>query len=182
MSGGFLSVGHSDRPLAGFLDMLHGAGVRKVIDVRSFPKSRANPEYGIDRLPEALAAAQIGYRHLVALGGRRGRQAGVDPAVNALWRVGSFHNYADYALGDAFAEAFAELVAEGGDSVVAVMCAEAVRWRCHRRIIVDRLLMRGQPVAHLMGPGKIGEARLTPGARIERGVLTYPAADPAPAP
>ena len=176
MSGGFLSVGHSSRPLAEFLDMLHGAGVRKVIDVRSFPKSRTHPQYGIARLPGALAAKGIGYRHLAALGGRRGRQAGVDPASNALWRVESFHNYADYALGDAFGEAFAQLVAEGRDSVVAVMCAEAAWWRCHRRIIVDRLLVQGLPVAHLMAPGRVAEASLTPGARVAQGVLTYPAA------
>jgi uncharacterized protein (DUF488 family) len=171
----FLSVGHSSRSLDEFLDMLRSAGVGMVIDVRSFPKSRANPVYNTDRLPDDLAAVQIGYRHLVDLGGRRGRQAGVDPAVNALWRVASFHNYADYALGDAFGSALADLAQEGSDRTVAIMCAEAVWWRCHRRIIADHLLARGLSVAHLMAPDRIEPARLTPGARVERGRVTYPA-------
>ena len=178
MEAGFTTIGHSNRPLDEFLDMLRDARVRLVADVRSFPRSRANPSYNIDRLPDDLARAQIGYRHFPDLGGRRSHQPGIDPALNALWRVASFHNYADYALGAAYAAAFAELLRLGGDQRLAVMCAEAVWWRCHRRIIADYLLAGGHAVTHLMGPRQSEPARLTPGAQPRPdGTVIYPSAD-----
>lgn len=174
----FVTIGHSTRAPGEFLDMLRAAGVRMVLDVRAFPRSRRNPEYNIDRLPATLAECQIGYRHAPALGGRRPRQAGVDPAVNALWRVQSFHNYADYALGGDFAAAFAELEELGRQQRIAVMCSEAVWWRCHRRIIADHLLFSGHPVDHLMGPGHTDPAVPTRGAHCTAdGAVTYPAAE-----
>lgn len=175
MATGFTTIGHSTRELDEFVDMLRQAGVEQVIDVRSFPRSRANPDYNIDRLPADLARVQMGYRHDPDLGGRRGRQAGVDDAVNALWRVRSFHNYADYALGETFGAAFDVLLRLGQERRLALMCAEAVWWRCHRRIITDYLLLNGCPVEHLMGPRQTEPARPTAGARrTEAGKVVYP--------
>lgn len=177
MTALFTTVGHSNRTLDRFLDMLRHARIDRVVDVRSFPRSRNNPVFNIDRLPEDLARAGIGYRHCPAMGGRRPKQPGVDERINALWRVRSFHNYADYALGEAFGAAFAELVRMGREERLAIMCSEAVWWRCHRRIIADYLLSNGHDVDHLMGSGRIDPAALTPGARkTARGTVVYPAA------
>lgn len=155
--------------------MLRGSAVDVVVDVRSFPRSRSNPVYNVDTLPDRLAERQIGYRHLAALGGRRGRQADVPSETNAGWRNSSFHNYADYALSEEFAGAFAELVDLGRTRHLAMMCAEAVWWRCHRRIIADHLIFAGHQVVHLMEPGKEAIAKPTPGARrTNDGLLVYP--------
>lgn len=175
MAAGFATIGHSTRPLDEFLDVLRAARVELLVDVRTFPRSRTNPAYNIDRLPDDLGEVQIGYRHVPALGGRRPRQPGVPDELNALWRVRSFHNYADYALGPEFAEAFAELLRLGAGRRLALMCAEAVWWRCHRRIITDWLLLHGEAVDHLMGPGQTEAARPTPGAvRRDDGKVVYP--------
>lgn len=172
----FTTIGHSNRSLGEFLDMLGNARIELLIDVRSFPRSRANPVFNIDRLPDDLAQVQIGYRHCPALGGRRPKQSGVDEDLNAMWRVQSFHNYADYALSDAFAAAFDELVHLGRDRRLALMCSEAVWWRCHRRIITDYLLLNGHAVDHLMAPGHIDHAVPTSGARkTAQGKVVYPA-------
>lgn len=172
----FMTIGHSNRSLSEFMDMLREAGVRLLVDVRSFPRSRANPVFNIDAFPEALAQVQIAYRHCPDLGGRRKKQPDVDEHVNALWRVQSFHNYADYALGAEFAAALEELLRLGRDQTLALMCSEAVWWRCHRRIITDHLLLNGHPVDHLMGPGQIDHASPTPGAiRRADGKIVYPA-------
>lgn len=172
----FTTLGHSNRSLDEVLEMLRAAQVALLVDVRAFPRSRTNPSFNIDHLPDDLARVQIGYRHAPALGGRRPRQPGIDDRINALWRVQSFHNYADYALGPMFGAAFGELVELGHKRRLALMCSEAVWWRCHRRIITDYLLLNGHPVDHLMGPGQIDPARPTPGAqRTAEGKVTYPA-------
>lgn len=179
MAASFTTVGHSNRSLEEFVDLLRAAKVELLVDVRAFPRSRSNPAFNIESLPGELAPLGIAYRHCAALGGRRRKQSGVDACCNARWRVRSFHNYADYALGPAFAAAFAELVRLGGDRRVALMCSEAVWWRCHRRIITDYLLLNGHEVEHLMGPGKIDRATPTPGAqKTAAGKVIYPA-DPA---
>ena len=176
----FVTIGHSNRSLDEFLDMLRVAQVGEVIDVRRFPRSRTNPAYNIDLLPEALAPLQIGYRHWPVLGGRRPRQPGVDEQINALWRVQSFHNYADYALSDEFAAALGRLERLGRNRRLALMCSEAVWWRCHRRIIADHLLLDGYAVDHLMGPGHSEHATPTPGAeKTTQGKVVYPASSPA---
>lgn len=177
MGASFATIGHSNRALDEFLDMLRESRVGILIDVRAFPRSRTNPTYNIDRLPEDLSRFQIGYQHWPAFGGRRPRQTGIDESVNALWRVQSFHNFADYALGSEFAAAFGELVHLGHDRRLALMCSEAVWWRCHRRIITDYLLLNGHPVEHLMAPGRIEHATPTRGARkTAEGKIIYPAA------
>ncbi|MCA1334885.1 MULTISPECIES: DUF488 domain-containing protein [Rhodobacterales] len=176
MSGGFATIGHSNRSPQTVIDMLREAGVRLLIDVRSFPKSRSNPDFNDDTFPQSLADYQIGYRHMLALGGRRPKQPDVANDLNAFWRVRSFHNYADYALGSDFRNAFTELLDLGQSQSVAMMCSEAVWWRCHRRIITDWLLLHGQEVRHLMAPGRIDVAELTEGAQLrEDGAVIYPA-------
>ena len=176
MAAQFVTIGHSNRSLDEFLDMLRAAPVELVIDVRAFPRSRSNPAFNIDLLPEDLARTQISYRHMPALGGRRPKQTGVDESLNALWRVQSFHNYADYALGEAFAGAFDDLVSLGRDHRLALMCSEAVWWRCHRRIIADYLIARGETVFHIMSADRLEPARLTPGAAVQPdGRILYPA-------
>ncbi len=176
METGFVTIGHSDRTLDELMDMLREARVDLVVDVRSFPRSRSNPVFNIENLPSSLAQRQIAYDHYPDLGGRRPKQTSVDPDLNALWRVGSFHNYADYALGGTFGAAFDALIAVGRARRVAIMCAEAVWWRCHRRIVADYLLLNGHRVDHLMAPGRSDAATPTPGAkRRPDGKLIYPA-------
>jgi uncharacterized protein (DUF488 family) len=171
----FFTIGHSNRTLDTFTAILRDAQVNLVVDVRSFPKSRSNPTYNVDALPERLAERQIGYRHMPALGGRRGRQPEVPDELNAVWRNRSFHNYADYALSEEFALALDELIALGESPRIAMMCAEAVWWRCHRRIIADHLILSGHEVAHLMGEGREELARPTRGARrTSEGQVVYP--------
>jgi uncharacterized protein (DUF488 family) len=177
MTKPFYTIGHSTRSVAEFVHLLAPAEVTLVADVRAFPRSRSNPQFNADTLPQALAAFGIAYEHLPELGGRRGRQADVPPARNGLWENRSFHNYADYAEGEAFGAGLARLIDLGRGRRCAIMCAEAVWWRCHRRIIADYLIGRGEQVFHLLPDGRIEPAKRTPGARRRRdGTLAYPAA------
>lgn len=172
----FYTIGHSTRSVDEFVQMLHSAGITLVADVRSVPRSRTNPQYNRDVLPEALALSQIGYEHVAALGGLRGRERNVPPEVNAFWQNKSFHNYADYAIGDEFHAGLARLRALGRTQCCAIMCAEALWWRCHRRIIADYLLAEGDGVFHILGPGHVEAADMTKAARPDApGILTYPA-------
>jgi uncharacterized protein (DUF488 family) len=172
----FFTIGHSNRSLAAFVGLLQAAEVELVADIRTVPKSRANPQFNRDSLPGSLLGFGIGYEHMGALGGLRGRTA--TPAeVNGLWENRSFHNYADYALTAPFAAGLAHLVAAGRGRRSAVMCSEAVWWRCHRRIVADWLIARGETVVHIMGEGRLEPARLTPGAVVRPdGTVVYPAA------
>lgn len=176
----FLTIGHSNRQPEEFIEMLQDAQVNLLVDVRSFPRSRANPAFNIDTLPDILSQVQIGYQHFPALGGRRPKQKHVEEAVNSLWRVQSFHNYADYALSDAFGTALLELLKLGERFRVALMCSEAVWWRCHRRIITDYLLLDGHDVDHLMSAGHREHAKPTHGAvKTSDGKVAYPPTEPA---
>jgi len=176
MAHPFHTIGHSTRPVAEFVDLLRDAGVTLVVDVRTVPRSRTNPQYNGDVLPETLAASQIGYEHIAALGGLRHKSRDVAASVNAFWQNDSFHNYADYAMTAAFRDGLARLRELGGRQRSAIMCAEAVWWRCHRRIIADYLLAGGDAVFHIMGPHHVDPARMTEAARREPdGRLTYPA-------
>jgi uncharacterized protein (DUF488 family) len=172
----FFTIGHSTRPLAEFVALLREAQIELLVDVRLLPRSRTNPQYNQDALPQALAAHQIGYEHIAALGGRRGKSADVASGVNAFWQNASFHNYADYAMSETFHAAFMRLRELGHTRTCAIMCAEAVWWRCHRRIIADYLLAAGETVLHIMGAGHIVPAEMTKAAeRAEAGALVYPA-------
>lgn len=171
----FFSIGHSTRPLDEFLEILRGAQVTQLADVRAFPYSRRFPQFDGSALARTLAAEGIGYQHFRALGGRRGKQPGVDPQRNGHWRSVSFHNYADYALGAEFGEAFAQLRALGSRGACAVMCAEAYWRQCHRQIICDHLLHHGHPVIHLIDAKRREPAILNPAARADaQGQLVYP--------
>jgi len=171
----YFTVGHSTRPLAEFIDLLEPNGVARVIDVRSFPRSRTNAQYNVESLPAALESHGIGYEHMPALGGKRGRSRDVPEDTNAFWDVEGFHNYADYALGDEFRRGLERLLAIGDRERVAVMCAEAVWWRCHRRIIADYLLAADRDVWHILARDNVEPARITAAARPgPAGMLVYP--------
>jgi uncharacterized protein (DUF488 family) len=169
------TIGHSTRTIAEFIGLLQQVDVNLLVDVRSIPRSRAMPQFSIDNLPASLAAAGIEYQHLRALGGRRHHPKGAPPSENTYWRVVSFRNYADYAETDAFRAGLDELLALAATHQCAIMCAEAVWWRCHRRIVADYLLASGVPVEHIMGQGKLTPATITPGACVlADGTLRYP--------
>jgi uncharacterized protein (DUF488 family) len=178
----FFTIGHSTRTIAEFAELLGVGGVRMVIDIRTVPRSRTNPHYDEDRLGEALARYGIGHGRIPALGGLRRRALEVPPERNGWWRNRSFHNYADHALSMEFRTGLEELVALGRERPVAMMCSEAVWWRCHRRIVADHLIARGEAVFHLMDGGRAEPARLSEGASAAQGEVTYPARpDPGPA-
>ena len=168
------TVGHSTRSIDEFVELLQHGSAQKVIDVRTVPKSRRNPQFGEDRIEEELGRFQVSYRRIADLGGLRGKSHGVSPELNAFWENQSFHNYADYALSQTFRSALAELMEESSERTCAIMCAEAVWWRCHRRIISDYLLANGRTVLHLMGTSRVDPARLTAGARPQSDGIIYP--------
>jgi uncharacterized protein (DUF488 family) len=173
--GTIYTIGHSTRSVGELVALLREARVNLLVDVRSVPRSRTNPQFNTDTLPQVLAEAGIGYRHIRALGGLRHHPKGAPASPNTLWRNNAFRNYADYAMTGPFREGLAELRALAGEHTCAIMCAEAVWWRCHRRLVADYLLTEGVPVAHIMGPDKIEPARLTPGAEPQPGgTILYP--------
>jgi uncharacterized protein (DUF488 family) len=176
------TIGHSTRTLDEFVALLRQVDVTLLVDVRSIPRSRTTPQFNEDTLPDSLATDGIGYRHLHALGGRRHHRKGAPPSLNMYWRVAAFRNYADYAETDEFRGGLDVLRALTLDTRCAIMCAEAVWWRCHRRIITDYLLAGGIRVEHIMGPGQVVPATLTPGVRLMAdGALHYPAPEDAEA-
>jgi uncharacterized protein (DUF488 family) len=172
----FFTIGHSNRRIEAFIDLLREPGIERVVDVRKMPMSRANPQFNKDALADALAASGISYDHMPALGGLRGKAPGLPADLNGFWENRSFHNYADYALSAPFQEGLGHLIEEGRRWRSAIMCSEAVWWRCHRRLIADDLIARGETVFHIM-EGRLEPARLTGGAVIRPdGTIVYPAA------
>jgi len=172
----FFTIGHSTRSIAEFVEILQGAEVTLAVDIRTVPRSLTNPQYNKDSLPLSLEQYGIGYVHLAELGGLRGKVKTIPPEINGFWQNQSFHNYADQALTDAFHRALDKLVALGREQRLAMMCSEAVWWRCHRRLVADNLIARGETVFHLMGHGRIERATLTKGAHVSSDCLvTYPA-------
>jgi len=169
-----LAVGHSTRPIEELVELLQGAAVATLADVRTIPRSRANPQYEGGALSRALAAAGIVYAHLPALGGlRRARK----DSPNGGWRNASFRGYADHMSTPEFEEGLVQLRTLAREGPVAIMCAEAVPWRCHRSLIADALLARGVVVQHIVGRGRTRPHRLTPFARIAGRQVTYPPPD-----
>ena len=158
----FFTIGHSTRTIVEFVDLLRESGVDP-LSLRSMPRSRTNPQFNQETLPETLAPWQIGYQHIAELGGLRGN-AYAESSPNAYWRVRSFRNYADYALTAPFAAGLARLRECGSEHRCVIMCAEAVWWRCHRRIIADYLLAAAEQVKHILGKSHVDVANLTPGA------------------
>jgi uncharacterized protein (DUF488 family) len=177
--GAIYTIGHSTRTIAELVSLLQQVGVSLLVDVRSIPRSRAAPQFNGDTLATSLAAHGIGYRQLAALGGRRHHRKGAPPSLNTYWRVEAFRSYADHAATAEFRDGLEALRALAAGQRCAIMCAEAVWWRCHRRIIADYLLAGGARVEHIMGAGKVVPATLTPGARVmPDGSLLYPALEP----
>ena len=164
------TVGHSTRSAEEFIALLRAHGVDLLIDVRTLPKSRHNPQFHIDNLTATLREAGIEYRHFPQLGGLRHARR---DSHNTAWRNASFRGYADYMETAAFAGALEELVRTGEGRRAAIMCAEAVPWRCHRSMISDALLARGEPVEHIMSESKRQPHELTQFARLEAGRVSY---------
>jgi uncharacterized protein (DUF488 family) len=171
-----LTIGHSTRTLDELIALLRAHGVERLADVRAFPRSRRHPQFhpqfNIDTLPAALGAAGIDYHHLPALGGRR---AARPDSANTAWREPGFRGYADYMETAAFAGGLVSLLELASRQRVAIMCAEAQPWRCHRSLIADALVARAVPVEHIMGPGARRPHQPPPFARIAAGRVTYPA-------
>ena len=166
------TIGHSTRPIDELIEMLQQAGVGRLVDVRRFPGSRRHPQFGKEALRSALAGAGLGYRHEPDLGGRREPHP---DSPNTAWRVAAFRGYADHMASLEFQAALARLVAEE-DAAPAVLCAEAVPWRCHRQLIADALLARGVEVTHLIAPGQTKPHELNAAAVVgPGGAVTYPA-------
>jgi uncharacterized protein (DUF488 family) len=170
------TIGHSSRTGAELVALLAAWDVETLVDIRHFTRSRANPQFNAGVLRRRLARAGITYVPLPGLGGRRGRSPTADPARNAGWEHPAFKNYADYAETPPFAEALVALCALAARSTCAIMCAEAVWWRCHRRIVADYAITRGLRVHHIFTATRAPRATRTPFARIDRrrGTLRYP--------
>ena len=172
----FFTIGHSTHSLEEFAALLGEQGVQRVVDIRKMPGSRKFPQFNEDALARELPLLGVHYEHVAALGGLRGRTPDVPARANAWWENDSFHRYADYACTPAFAGGLAHLVDIGRRERCALMCSEVLWWRCHRRIVTDHLLARGEAVWHIMGPGKVEAARLSEGAVAgEGGAVRYPA-------
>lgn len=170
------TIGHSTHPIDEFLGMLTANGVTLLGDVRTVPGSRHNPQYGAEQLAESLTDAGIGYRTMKELGGLRHTPAGVR-SINGAWRNKSFRSFADYMQTPRFAAAIDELIALAGRHTVAIMCAEAVPWRCHRSLIGDALVVRGVDVCDIMSRTSTKPHVLTGFARVDGTRVWYPADD-----
>jgi uncharacterized protein (DUF488 family) len=164
------TVGHSTRPLPDFLEVLAAYRIELVADVRRFPGSRGQPQYQQPALESALQGAEIGYVWLPGLGGRR---RPVSDTPNTTWRHPAFRGYADHMAGEEFAGGLSELLSLAGGLRIAVMCAEILWWRCHRRMIADALVSLGARVIHIMDGKTAQTHRLQAPARLIRGGLSY---------
>jgi len=171
----YFTIGHSTRGIAGFIALLHESEIGLLVDVRKYPRSASNPQFNEETLPDVLMDSGVSYLQAPALGGRRPKAHSIPRDVNGAWRNSNFHNYADYALSQSFREGLEMLRAHGQTTRCAIMCSEAVWWRCHRRIIADYLLAAGETVYHILGPGRVECAQLSRDAVASRdGLVTYP--------
>jgi uncharacterized protein (DUF488 family) len=166
-----LTVGHSTHPLEEFLALLAAHGVEQLMDVRTIPKSRRNPQYNSEALAESLQAAHIQYRHMPGLGGLRHPRK---DSINSAWQNDSFRGYADYMQTPAFEDSVRELIDASQFHRTVIMCAEAVPWRCHRSLIADALLARGIEVADILTAKPAKAHTLTSFARVDGEKVTYP--------
>jgi len=166
-----LTVGHSNRSLADFIALLKSHGVQRLVDVRTIPRSRHNPQFNRDALAASLRRVRIAYSHLPKLGGLRHPRA---HSINTGWQNSSFRGYADYMQTPEFAAALARLENLAKTKTCAIMCAEAVPWRCHRSLVADALTIRGYAVEHIMTPARRNPHKLTSFARVRGRHITYP--------
>lgn len=167
-----LTIGHSNRSIGDFLEMLTAHGVKRLIDVRTIPRSRHNPQFNRESLPESLKGVGIAYEHRIELGGLRHT---TKSSVNTGWRNASFRGYADYMQTPEFWAAVEALIQSAKREQVAIMCAEAVPWRCHRSLIADALLVRGAVCEDIFSASNVRPHTLTKFARVQNGRITYPA-------
>lgn len=172
-----VTIGHSNRTIEEFIALLWTNEVSEVIDVRTIPRSRHNPQFNFDALPASLAAAGIAYSHRSGLGGLRHAHA---DSPNMAWHNASFRGYADYMQSAEFADNVDDIVGLAESRRCALMCAEAVPWRCHRSLIADALLVRGVRVEDIIGPHGRKAHTMTSFAHVEGLTVTYPAAEPVP--
>jgi uncharacterized protein (DUF488 family) len=166
-----LTVGHSTRTIEAFIELLQAHGVRRLVDVRTIPRSRHNPQFNRDALPEALRRAGIAYTHMEELGGLRHARR---DSPNTGWRNSSFRGYADYMQTPEFVAGLKTLIKMAKPEQIAIMCAEAVPWRCHRSLIADALTVRGYPVEHIMSASRTQPHSLTSFAKVRATRITYP--------
>jgi uncharacterized protein (DUF488 family) len=167
-----LTIGHSTRTLEEFIGLLRAHGATRVVVVRTVPRSRHNPQFNKTSLPRALKKARLGYVHLPGLGGLRHAKR---DSLNAGWRNASFRGYADYMQTPEFDQSLEELIRLAKQERIAIMCAEAVPWRCHRSLIADALLVRGIHTEDIMSPTRRQAHLLTPFAKVRGTTITYPA-------
>lgn len=165
------TIGHSTRPIAEFLEMLQAHGIRRLVDVRTVPRSGHNPQFNREDLAHALHNRRIHYRHMPALGGLRHARR---DSINAAWRNASFRGYADHMQTQEFAQALELLIELARQELTAAMCAEAVPWRCHRSLIADALLVRGIEVLEIVSATRATPLTLHPWAQVEGWSVTYP--------
>jgi uncharacterized protein (DUF488 family) len=170
-SGIVFTIGHSTRTLAEFIHLLQLHAVTRVVDVRTMPRSRHNPQFNKDSLASALEKAGLEYVHLPGLGGLRHAKR---DSLNVGWRNASFRGYADYMQTPEFERCLEELIQLAKQDRIAIMCAEAVPWRCHRSLIADALLVRGIRVEDIMSPTRRTVHTLTPFAKVCGTTITYP--------
>ena len=166
-----LTIGHSTRSLGEFISILKSHGVEKVVDIRTIPRSRKNPQFNRETLPEELEKENIKYVHFSLLGGLR--KARPD-SINTAWENESFRGFADYMQTRDFAKGIDEVIAMAGEVRLALMCAEALPWRCHRSLVADALVARGIPVDHIMSLKKRNQHTMTRFAKVEAGRVNYP--------
>jgi len=167
-----LTIGHSTRTLEEFIGLLQAHGATRVVDVRTVPRSRHNPQFNKASLPRALKKSGLGYVHLSGLGGLRHAKR---DSLNVGWRNASFRGYADYMQTPEFEQSLEELIGLANQDQIALMCAEAVPWRCHRSLIADALLVRGIRTEDIMSLSRRQVHVLTPFAKVRGTTITYPA-------
>ncbi len=165
------TIGHSTRPLDELVQLLRAHGVEKVVDIRTVPRSRFNPQFNVERLQQGLPSHGLGYRHFPKLGGLRKPLA---ESANKGWRNASFRGFADYMATDEFAAGLQDLMQLAQERPTAIMCAEAVPWRCHRSLVSDALTIRGVTVRHILSQRETKGHTLTEFAHIEGERITYP--------
>jgi uncharacterized protein (DUF488 family) len=171
MNLSIFTIGHSTRPIDEFLEMLQAHGIRRLVDVRTIPRSAHNPQFNREDLARALHSSRLHYRHVPGLGGLRHPRR---DSINTGWRNASFRGYADYMQTPEFTENLETLIELGRQETTAVMCAEAVPWRCHRSLIADALLVRGIDAIEIVSATRTTPLSLHPWAKVEGMIVTYP--------
>jgi uncharacterized protein (DUF488 family) len=169
--GAIFTLGHSTLPIERFLVLLHSYGIERLVDIRTIPRSHHNPQFNDTALASSLTAANLDYVHMQALGGLR---RACKDSLNMGWRNESFRGYADYMQTERFRDALETLIDMSREKCIAIMCAEAVPWRCHRSLIADALVIRGIQVGEIISATRTQAHAMTSFARVEGTTVTYP--------